>query len=91
MATGRKTGGRAKGTPNRATAAKVAEIAASGLPPLDYLLSVMRDEENPPQLRLDAAKAAAPYVHPRMSSVEVGNRDPEGFVIQILRFSQDVA
>jgi hypothetical protein len=73
MATGRKTGGRAKGTPNRATAAKVAAIAASGVPPLDYLLSVMRDEENPVQLRLDAAKAAAPYVHPRMSSVEVGN------------------
>ena len=32
-------GGRQKGTPNRATAAKAAAIIASGLTPWDYLLS----------------------------------------------------
>ncbi len=65
-----KTGGRRKGTPNRATAAKAAEIMASGLAPLDYMLSVMRDENNPRDVRLDAANKAAPYVHPKLTAVE---------------------
>jgi len=62
--------GRKKGTPNRATAAKVAEIAASGLTPLDFMLGVMRDEDRPFPDRLDAAKSAAPYVHPKLAAVE---------------------
>jgi hypothetical protein len=45
MAIGKKTGGRKKGAPNKATAAKAAAIEASGLTPLDYMLSVMRDEK----------------------------------------------
>ncbi|MBV9995533.1 MAG: hypothetical protein JO127_09995 [Caulobacteraceae bacterium] len=65
-----KLGGRQKGTPNKATAAKVAEIAASGLTPLDYLLSIMRDEDRPTDERVEAAKAAAPYVHPKLASIQ---------------------
>ena len=34
------------------------------------MLSTMRDERQPVALRLDMAKAAAPYVHPRLASVE---------------------
>ena len=44
---GNRTGnprGRPKGSPNKATAAKAAEVAASGLTPLDFMLSIMRDE-----------------------------------------------
>lgn len=70
MAQGRKTGGRQKGTPNKATAAKRAAIEASGLTPLDYMLSVLRDETQSQEARMDAAKAAAPYVHPRLSTIE---------------------
>lgn len=62
--------GRKKGVPNRATAAKAAEIAASGKTPLDYLLDVMRDEKCDKAVRLDAAKAAAPYVHPKLASMD---------------------
>jgi hypothetical protein len=65
-----KTGGRTKGVPNKASAKKVAEIAASGMTPLDYLLKVMRDEAREDDERRDAAKAAAPYIHPKLSSVE---------------------
>lgn len=68
---GQKTGGRKKGVPNRASAAKAAEIAASGLTPLDYMLAVMRAETEEPDRRLEAAKSAAPYVHPKLSNVEV--------------------
>lgn len=62
--------GRPKGAPNKATAATAAEIAASGLTPLDFMLSVLRDEARTPAERLDAAKAAAPYVHPRLAPVD---------------------
>jgi hypothetical protein len=41
MAKGVKTGGRKKGVRNKATAAKAAEVAASGLTPLDYMLSLL--------------------------------------------------
>jgi hypothetical protein len=70
MAAGRKTGGRAKGTPNKATAARAAEIAASGETPLDYMLKVMRDPTIEYGRRDDMAKAAAPYVHPKLAAVE---------------------
>lgn len=70
MAAGKKTGGRTKGVPNKATAAKVQEIAASGLTPLDYMLGVMRDTSIDVDRRDDMAKAAAPYVHPKLAAVE---------------------
>jgi hypothetical protein len=37
-----------------------------GIEPLQYLLSVMRDESEPVGVRLDAARAAAPFCHPRL-------------------------
>jgi hypothetical protein len=37
-----------------------------GIEPLEYLLSVMRDESEPVSVRLDAARAAAPFCHPRL-------------------------
>lgn len=62
--------GRRAGTINKASAAKRAEIEASGLTPLDYMLTVMRDEQNPADMRLDAAHKAAPFVHPKLAAVE---------------------
>ena len=63
-----KTGGRAKGVPNKITPALAAEIAASGLTPLDYMLKILRDTNAPEARRDDMAKAAAPYVHPKLAS-----------------------
>lgn len=71
MAKGVKTGGGSrKGIPNKATAAKAAAIAASGLTPLDYMLQVMRDESLEIGERLEAAKSAAPFVHPKLQPVD---------------------
>lgn len=76
MAKGQKTGGRQKGTPNRVTAAIQEEVAASGETPKDYMLRVMRDEEAEPARRDAMAKAAAPFCHPHLQSVEhKGNKD----------------
>ena len=39
--------------------------------PLEYMLSVMRNTNEDPDVRLDAAKASAPYVHAKLASIEV--------------------
>ena len=83
MAAGVKTGGRQKGTPNRATVAKAEEIAASGLTPLDFMLKLLRDEAQPTDLRLDAAKSAAPYVHPKRAPVNSDGEDSSGIVVVV--------
>jgi hypothetical protein len=65
-----KTGGRKKGTPNKKTQRLREIIEASGVTPLDYMLRVLRDEGATPMERMDAAKAAAPYVHARLAAIE---------------------
>jgi hypothetical protein len=42
------------------------------LSPLAYMLAVMRDPEADSKRRDDMAKTAAPYVHPRLTSVDHG-------------------
>lgn len=61
--------GRKPGTPNKASAAKAAEVASAGVTPLDYMLGVLRDEAAEPHLRFDAAKSAAPYIHPKLAQI----------------------
>lgn len=39
---------------------------SSGISPLDFLLAAMRDANHEFPTRLDAAKAAAPYVHAKL-------------------------
>lgn len=68
---GERRGGRAKGTPNRKTEEQVRAIQESGVTPLDYMLSVLRDKAADEAVRLDAAGRAAPYVHPRLTAAKV--------------------
>lgn len=62
--------GRPKGAPNKRTVAQAEAVAASGLTPLDFMLSVLRDEQRTREERMDAAKNAAPYCHARLQSIE---------------------
>ena len=71
MRGGKRSGaGRRKGAPNKATAARQATISASGEAPLDYMIRIMRDESAPVERRDEMAKAAAPYVHPKLAAIE---------------------
>ena len=63
-------GGRAKGTRNKRTTELQSEIAASGLDPVKYLLQVMGDEKADVDRRDRAAVAVAPYVAPRLASID---------------------
>lgn len=52
---------------------EIADAAASeGLTPLDYMLGILRDESMATESRFEAAKAAAPYVHPKLANIEHG-------------------
>lgn len=63
--------GRKAGGTNKRTAELVNTAKASGIMPLDYLLGIMRNVKQEENIRLDAAKAAAPYLHAKLSSIEV--------------------
>jgi hypothetical protein len=66
---GERRGGRQKGTPNKATARRELETRLTGETPLDFLLQVMRDGVLPLGVRIDVAKAAAPFVHPKRAAI----------------------
>jgi hypothetical protein len=70
VARGRKTGGRQKGTRNRATEEARIAAAATGMLPLDYMLAVMRDAAADHKRRDAMAMAAAPYLHARLSTID---------------------
>jgi hypothetical protein len=75
--------GRKPGIANRKTAEQVAAASASGITPLEYMLSVMRAPETDPRDRLVAAQAAAPYIHAKLSSITVAgdmNHSHRGFI-----------
>lgn len=43
--------------------------------PLDYMLEILRDEGNDKLTRMDAAKAAAPYVHAKLAAAQISGPD----------------
>jgi hypothetical protein len=70
---GRREGaGRKPGALTKKTQEIVAACIADGnITPLEYLLQVMRNPNEDAARRLDAAKSAAAYVHPRLSATTV--------------------
>jgi hypothetical protein len=79
---GRRPGsGRKAGTANKKTREIADRAAAEGITPLELMLQIMRGQACPEnadpaqkvafhQLRFEAAKAAAPYIHPRLSNID---------------------
>ena len=71
----RSGAGRKAADPNKATIARQQAVAASGETPLDHMLRVMRDPGNDDQRRDQMAKAAAPYVHPKLAAIAHTGKD----------------
>jgi hypothetical protein len=91
---GKRNGaGRPSGAVNKTTAIgkeAILKAAEEGITPLEFLLSTMRNEGEEFGTRLDAAKAAAPYMHPRLSTIEHGNNPdsplfPERVEVTVVR------
>lgn len=80
--------GRKKGGQNAKTAAIAHAAASKGITPLEYMLDILRQEPPPDAdavtalsyqaMRFEAAKAAAPYVHPRLAAHEVKGTGDNG-------------
>ncbi len=85
MAKGLKTGGRGMGPRDKASAAKVAEIALSGETPLDYMLRVMRDPGAEYERRDRMAATAAPFVHPKLAAVRHSGSDGGALIVTIAK------
>ncbi|WP_340118018.1 hypothetical protein [Pelagibius sp. 7325] len=61
-----------KAAAKRTGTARNASKATPPLSPLDYMLQVLRDPEASPAERKWAAEKAAPFIHPRLQTVEHG-------------------
>ena len=71
----RPNSGRKPGGTNRATAEAIEAAKATGQMPLDFLLDIMRDIEADEAKRIDCAKAAAPYLHAKLATIEMSGKD----------------
>ena len=58
--------------------------------PLEFLLAVMHNTRHTIEVRVDAAKAAAPYVHFRKGMIDSTGRDVP-ITVHVVRFSEAVA
>ena len=77
---GRRQGaGRPRGSANKKTREIANRAAEEGITPLEYMLNIMRQptEHEDPKIQVareamafEAAKAAAPYVHPKLQAIE---------------------
>lgn len=72
-----KTGGRKKGTRNKRTVAREAAFAASGLSYLDFLLSILRDDNAPDREQLRAAKMTLSLCHTKPRPIKVSANAPK--------------
>ena len=66
----RPNSGRKKGSKNVKSIEIANRCAEEGITPLEYMLNIMRDPTQEFDVRMDAAKSAAPYIHPKLASVE---------------------
>lgn len=85
----RKGAGRKPGSATKKTRAIADRAAEEGLTPLEFMLQIMRapsDHEDVQvqiareAMRFEAAKAAAPYVHPRLAAIEHTGADGEPLI-----------
>jgi hypothetical protein len=71
-----KTGGRKKGTPNRATLALKEKLDTFGCDPLLELAKMAMNEANPLEIRVRCLSEIAPYVYPKRKPVEWSSDQP---------------
>lgn len=79
----RKGAGRKKGSMAVRTQEILKAIGDEGVTPLEYMLGVLRDPEQPHSERFRAAIEAAPFMHPRLAAVQHSG-DRENPVYSIL-------
>jgi hypothetical protein len=66
----RQGAGRKAGSVTARTREIADKVASEGITPLDYMLKILRNEQETPANRMWAAEKAAPYVHAKLAAVE---------------------
>jgi hypothetical protein len=95
-------GGHRKGAGRKLNPLKSAKIAADLIErgkrilgdgnaptPLDFLLQQLWDPQNSFDVRMDAAKAALPYCHPRLQSVDITSEEDRTVRIEFVEFTRE--
>lgn len=81
--------GRPSGAVTKRSREAAEKAASEGLTPLEFMLNVLRDEEQPFDSRCWAAEKAAPYVHAKLANVEHTGEDGGPLQIIIRRYAED--
>jgi hypothetical protein len=55
--------------------------------PLEFMVSVFRDETQPTGRSTRRSAQRGPYCHPRLSTLDIGSREDRPLQVQIVRFS----
>lgn len=88
----RANAGRKAGAATKKTREIADKAMAEGISPLEFMLQVMRDDSNHEDpriqaqreaMRFEAAKAAAPYIHPRLQAIE--HSGPGGDAMEVVQ------
>lgn len=66
----RSGAGRPKGSVSKRSVDVAAKAMADGITPIEFMLSIMRDESADQKRREWAAEKVAPYVHPRPTPID---------------------
>jgi|15BtaG_2_1085339.scaffolds.fasta_scaffold01245_4 hypothetical protein len=69
---------RPRGSRNKKTQVWLDKISESGQTPVEFLLDRFRDPDEDLSVRIDCAKAAAPYCHPKIMAIAHANLTSNG-------------
>lgn len=91
MASGGKRigAGRKRGGANLKTRAIADEAARNGITPLEVMLHAMRHAYDAGDFREAAERGrdAAPYCHPKLSSIEVGGKKDSPLTVNVVNYA----
>src|SRR2546430_3274990 len=71
-----KTGGRRRGTPNRATLSLREKVATRGYDPIDELITMSRDHTTPLEMRVRIHFEICSYIYPKRKPVDQSMAEP---------------
>lgn len=83
MTTGRKTGGRVAGTPNKRTQDLMERLDALGVDPVNGLAAIARDETAPLELRARVQMELMGYLFPKRKALDVSSDEKQSISISI--------
>lgn len=88
MSLGFKTGGRAKGTPNRRTLEVALRLENIGCDPIEGMAKLAMDTNCSPELRGKMYSELAQYLYPKRRATELNIEDQDSGALQVTWISQ---